>query len=56
MMVIRAQTIISKDVPVMLPCFAPSSFCDCVMKSISPSSSTAGPVQHTGSAKLILTA
>lgn len=42
--------------PVMLPVSAPCSFCAWVMKSMSPSSSTAGPVQQTGIAKLILTA
>lgn len=46
---------IANNWPVMLPCFAPSKCCACVMKSISPTSSTAGPVQHTGRAKLILT-
>lgn len=40
----------------MLPCFAPSSCLAWVKKSIIPNRSTAGPVQHTGSAKLILTA
>lgn len=34
---------------------APSRLCACVMKSISPNSSTAGPVEQTGTAKLILT-
>lgn len=42
--------------PVMLPCCAPSNFSACVMKSISPTSSTTGSVQHTGRAKLILMA
>lgn len=41
--------------PVMLPRCAPSNSSACVTKSISPSSSTAGPVQHAGRAKLILT-
>lgn len=41
--------------PVMLPCCAPN-FSACVMKSIIPASSTTVTVQHTGRAKLILTA
>ena len=50
------QVNVRKNVPVMDPLDAPSSFCASVMKSIIPNSSTAGPVLHTGTAKLILTA
>ena len=40
----------------MLPSVAPCNSFAFVIKSISPNSSTAGPVEHTGNAKLILTA